>query len=56
MTSFVQGSFARLFDKFHHERDLLDKLNSISVTRGKTVLNYKPPERPANTSSGAAKH
>jgi hypothetical protein len=56
ITSFIQNAFARLLGKFSHERDLLDKLSSISVTQKKAVLNYKPPEQPVATGSKALTH
>jgi hypothetical protein len=56
ITSFIQNSFTRLLIGFSHERDLLDKLSSISVAQGKAVLNYKPPEQPAASSGRAAAH
>jgi len=49
-TSFVQNSFARILIKLNHERELLDKLSSISVTRGKAVLHYEPTPQPASAS------
>jgi len=55
-TGLIQDSFARLLDKFDHERDLLDKLNSISVKPGKVVLSYRPPERPVTVGGNVSKH
>ncbi len=41
-TTFIQDTFARLFVKYSHERNLLDQLASVSVDKKRILLTYKP--------------
>jgi hypothetical protein len=42
-TDLFQRYFGKLFGKFDAEKQALEKLSSITVVPGKTVLNYQPP-------------
>jgi hypothetical protein len=54
VTSFIQNAFGRILIKLDHERELLEKLNSITVKSGKAVLTYQPPQPAAGTSGKAS--